>query len=218
MAQEPLLSISEASHLLGVSEAALRQWTDEGKIKAFITPGGHRRYARAELKKFIGSHQKILGVKDLVIELEETARQHGEIAQASLKKMAWYDRLDEEAQEHLADLGRRMLNLIIKYITEPSHREETIKLVRDVGGDHGKTLARLGLPLTDSVEAFLLHRNPIMNAATHLMRKREAFTGRVVEAIPMVAHVMDEALVALEAAHQHYHNNIQADSTGGTTG
>ena len=80
MAQEPLLSISEASHLLGVSEAALRQWTDERKIKAFITPGGHRRYARAELKKFIGSHQKILGVKDLVIELEETAQQHGEIA------------------------------------------------------------------------------------------------------------------------------------------
>ena len=56
MAQEPLLSISEASQLLGVSEGALRQWTDEGKIKAFITPGGHRRYARAELKKLMGSH------------------------------------------------------------------------------------------------------------------------------------------------------------------
>jgi len=218
LAQEPLLSISEASHLLGVSEAALRQWTDEGKIKAFITPGGHRRYARAELKKFIGSHQKTLGVKDLVIELEETAQQHGEIAQASLKKMAWYDRLDAEAQEHLAELGRRMLNLIIKYVTEPSHREETIRLVRDAGGDHGETLARLGLPLTDSVEAFLLHRAPIMNAATHLMKKREAFTGRVVEAIPMVAHVMDEALVALVAVHQRYHNNIQAEGRGSAMG
>lgn len=217
MTQEPLLSISEASQLLGVSDGALRQWTDEGKIKAFITPGGHRRYDRAELKKFISSQPRMLGIKDLAIELEETARQHREIARASLRNTVWYNKLNEEPQVHLADLGRRMLNLIIKYITEPSRREETIRLVRDVGRDHGETLAKLELPLTDSVEAFLLHRDPIMNAVTHLMRKRDAFTGRIVEAMPMVTHVMDKALVALVAAHQQYRNRIQTDSTGGTS-
>ncbi len=217
MAQEPLLSISEASQLLGVSDGALRQWTDEGKIMVFITPGGHRRYARAELKKFMSSQPRMLGVRDLVTELEETARQHRKIAQASLKNTTWYNKLNEESQAHLADLGRRMLNLIIKYITEPSRREETIRLIRDVGRDHGETLARFELPLTDSVEAFLLHRDPIMNSATHLMRKREAFTGRIVEAIPMVAHVMDEALVAVVAAHQQYRNGILTDSNGGTS-
>lgn len=218
MAEESLISISEASQILGVSEAALRQWTDEGKIKAFVTPGGHRRYSRAELRKFIGSHPKMLGIKDLVLELEDTTRIHREIARASLKNTAWYDKLNEESQEHLADLGRRLLNLIIKYITEPSGRAETIQLVRNVGHDHGETLAKLQFPLTDSVEAFLLHRNPIMNAATHLMRKREAFTGRVVEAIPLVAHVMDEALVALVAAHQQYRNGIQGRIEGGAAG
>jgi len=218
LVEEPLISISEASQMLGVSEAALRQWTDEGKIKAFITPGGHRRYSRVELKKFMGSHPRMLGVKDLVIGLEETAQLHREIARSSLKNTTWYSKLDEESQEHLADLGRRLLNLIIKYITEPSHREETIQLVRDVGHDHGETLAKLGMPLTDSVEAFILHRDPIMNAVTHLMRKREAFTGRVVEAIPLVAHVMDEALVALVAAHQQYRNGIQGRIEGGTAG
>jgi excisionase family DNA binding protein len=218
LAEEPLISISEASQLLGVSEAALRQWTDEGKIKAFITPGGHRRYSKVELKKFMGSHPRMLGIKDLVVEIEETTRQHREIARSSLKNTAWYGRLNEEAQGHLADLGRRLLDLIIKYITEPSHRVETIQLIRDIGHDHGETLAKLELPLTDSVEAFLLHRNPIMNAATHLMRKREAFTGRVVEAIPLVAHVMDEALVALVAAHQQLRNGIQGRIEGGAAG
>ena len=218
MAEEPLLSISEASQMLGVSEAALRQWTDEGKIKAFITPGGHRRYSRAGLKKFMGSHPKMLGVKDLAIELEETARLHREIARTSLRKAVWYDRLDGQAEEHLANLGRQLLNLIIKYITEPSRREETIRLARDVGRDHGEMLAKMQLPLTDSVEAFLLHRDPIMNAATHLMRKREAFTGRIVEAIPMVAHVMDEALVALVAAHQQSRDGIQERIEGGAAG
>jgi excisionase family DNA binding protein len=209
-----MLSISEASQLLGVSDAALRQWTDDGKIKAFITPGGHRRYARAGLKKFMNSNPRTLGVKDLVVELAETAPQHREIALASLKEMAWYDRLSKEAQGHLADLGRRMLNLIIKYVTEPSRREKTLQLIRDVGGDHGEALARMELPLTDSVEAFLRHRDPIMHAATHLMRKREGFTGRVVESIPMVGYVMDEALVALVAAHQRYRSGVETNSTG----
>jgi len=215
LAEEPLISISEASQMLGVSEAALRQWTDEGKIKAFITPGGHRRYSRAELKKFTGSHPKMLGIKDLVVELEETARRHRELAQSSLKNMAWYDRINEEVQENLADLGRRLLNLIIKYITEPSRREETMQMVRDVGREHGEMLARLQLPLSDSVEAFLVHRDPILNAATHLMKKREAFTGRIVEAIPLVTHVMDEALVALVAAHQRNRNGIEDRIEGG---
>ena len=214
MEQEPLLSISEASQLLGVSEGALRQWTDERKIKAFITPGGHRRYARTELKKFIKSQSRVLGVRDLVSELEETTRQHREIAKASLKSNAWYNKLNEETQAHLADLGRQMLHLIIKYITEPSHREENLKLIREVGREHGKTLAKFKLPLTDSVESFLLHRDPIINATTQMMKRRDAFSGRVVDAIPMVAHVMDEALVALVSAHQNYRNGIKTDSTG----
>jgi len=213
--QESLVSISEASHILGVSEAALRQWTDEGKIKAFITPGGHRRYSKADLKKFMGSHQRALGIKDLVVELEDTVQAHREISRTSLNTTLWYKQLSAESQEHFADLSRLFLNLIIRYVAEPSKREETIKLARDTGHSFGETLAKLGLPLTDSVEAFILHRDPIMNATTHLMRKREAVTGRVVDAIPLIAHVMDEALVSLVAAHQQYQNLSQSESKGG---
>ena len=206
MSEEPLLSINEASHLLGVSEGSLRQWTDEGKIKAFITPGGHRRYSKTGLKKFTSSHQRILGVKDLITGLEETAQQHREIARISLQQLAWYDRLNGESQEHLADLGKRMLKLIIKYVSEPSHREDTIQTIREVGHDHGQMLAMLDVPLTSSVEVFLMHRDPITGAATSLMKKREAYTGSIIKAIPLVTHAMDEALVALVEAHQQYRN------------
>ena len=89
-------------------------------------------------------------------------------------------------------------------------------MARDIGCGFGETLAKLELPLSDSVEAFILHRDPIMNATTHLMKKREAFTGRVVEAIPLMAHVMDEALVSLVVAHQQYRNGIQSKPEGET--
>ncbi len=217
MSQETLISISEASHILGVSEVTLRQWTDEGKIKVFVTPGGHRRYARADLKKFMSAHPRMLGIKDLVIELEDTIQLHREIARKFLDNTAWYSNLSKESQAQLADLGRRLLSLIIKYVTEPSKRDETIKLAYDSGHNLGETLAKLGLPLTDSVEAFIQHRKPIINATTHLMRKREVLTGRIVEAIPLVDHIMDKALIALVAAHQRQRNEIWSESEGGAT-
>ena len=205
-----MLSISEASQMLSVSEGALRQWTDDGLINAFVTPGGHRRYNEADLKKFMKSHPRMLGLKDLVTGLKATAPKHREVGHIPFEGSRF--KLNREAQEHFSRLGRRILSLIIKYISEPGNRNETIKLIREVGSEHGEVLYKMGLSLTDSVEAFILHRDPIMNAVTHLIRKRDGVTGRVAEAIPLVAHVMDEALVSLVAAHQQYQSSLQRDS------
>lgn len=209
MTQESSVSISEASHILGVSEASLRLWTDEGKIRAFITPGGHRRYSKDDLKKFMSSHLKTLGVKDLVVQLEDTAQVLREITINFLPTTSWYNKLSQESQQCLGGLGRRFLSLIIRYVAEPSKREETIALAHDAGREFGETLAKLGLPLTDSVHAFILHRDPVIRAVTHLMKKREVFAERIVGAIPMVDRVLDEALVSLVAAHQQYRNSHQ---------
>ena len=148
----------------------------------------------------------MLGIKDLVIEIEETVELHREIARKSLSSAPWYNKLTQESQYQMADLGRRLLNIIIKYITEPSRREENILLSRQVGREHGELLANHGLPLADAVEAFLMHREPIQGAVSHLMKKREALSGRVVEAIPLVTVIIDESLLALVAAHQQYRN------------
>lgn len=206
MSKRTLISISEASQILGVSEATLRQWTDEGKIRAFITPGGHRRYSRVEIRQFMGLQQRVHGIKDLVAELEGAVTLHHDIALANFTNTSWYGRLSKESQERLAQFGRRLLNLVIKYITEPGKREETIKLVHNTGNDFGEELAEQGLSLIDSLEAFILHREPVVNAATHLLKRREALSERTVEAIPMVTHIMDEALVSLVAAHQGNRN------------
>ncbi len=208
MPQETLISIHEASQILGVTDVTLRQWTGEGKIKVFITPGGHRRYSRAELRKFMNPQSKTLGIKDLVSELEDSVQLHREISREAVGNTPQH-KLPEGSHEHLAQLGRRLLGLIIKYVTEPARRDETIDMARAVGREHGEMLAELGLPLTDSVEAFLLHRDPIISAATQLMKKKEGFTGRLVEAIPMCTHVMDEALVSLVSAHQQQYKKFK---------
>jgi len=88
------------------------QWTDEGgKIKTFVTPGGHRRYSRTELKRFRSSRARMLGIKDLVIELEDTAQLRREIARTSLSKKPWYRHLNEDLRRHL-DKNQRLLHKI----------------------------------------------------------------------------------------------------------
>lgn len=53
-ADQQWLGRGPASRLLGVSEATLRRWSDSGRLKAFMTPGGHRR-SRAALERLLPS-------------------------------------------------------------------------------------------------------------------------------------------------------------------
>jgi excisionase family DNA binding protein len=60
MSREPVakpldLSISQAARELGVSLGTVRRWSDMGYIKAYRTPGGQRRYSRAQIDEFIRS-------------------------------------------------------------------------------------------------------------------------------------------------------------------
>jgi excisionase family DNA binding protein len=200
--KDELVTISEASRIMGVSEVTLRQWTDEGSIKAFVTPGGHRRYSKAELKKVLSLEHKPLGINDLAVKLGDSASVHREIAAAFLQSVSLYSRLDAESQKRFSSLGRQLLSLIIKYITEVSKQEETLLSIREVGHNFGELTAKLGLPLIDSVQAFTQHRDPIVSVTSHMLKKGDSFSRRLIEAIPLVDRAMDEALVSLVSAHQ----------------
>ena len=204
MKKADLISISEASQILGVNEATLRQWTDEGKLSAFVTPGGHRRYSKSDLKKLTRPGQRVLGIRDLVNELEDTTPRHREIARNFLDSSPQAVKPCKEHQQQLAELGRHLLNLTARYISEPARREQTLDAARDTGRNFGRLLAEMGMPLTASAEAFLTHRELIMQAAANLAGKREALGGRIAEAIPLANRLIDETLIAMIDAHQKY--------------
>jgi excisionase family DNA binding protein len=49
---------SQAARYVGVSLATVRRWTDAGHIDCYRTPGGQRRFSRAQLDQFIASMQR----------------------------------------------------------------------------------------------------------------------------------------------------------------
>ncbi|MBU1084073.1 MAG: helix-turn-helix domain-containing protein [Candidatus Omnitrophica bacterium] len=59
-----IFSISKAAEYVGVFPLTLRNWEKEEKIKAFRTPGGHRRFKQNELDKITGDTK----IKDMLRE------------------------------------------------------------------------------------------------------------------------------------------------------
>jgi len=47
------LTLGQAARFLGVAQSTIRKWSDQGRVPAFYTPGGHRRYRRADLETFL---------------------------------------------------------------------------------------------------------------------------------------------------------------------
>ena len=53
-ANEPdWLTLGQAAKYLGVAQSTIRKWSDSGRVPAFYTPGGHRRYRRGDLDAFL---------------------------------------------------------------------------------------------------------------------------------------------------------------------
>src|SRR5215218_2685914 len=47
------LTLGQAAKYLGVAQSTIRKWSDQGRVPAFYTPGGHRRYRRVDLEQFL---------------------------------------------------------------------------------------------------------------------------------------------------------------------
>src|SRR4029453_16285180 len=47
------LTLGQAATYLGVAQSTVRKWSDSGRLPAFYTPGGHRRFPRADLDSFL---------------------------------------------------------------------------------------------------------------------------------------------------------------------
>ncbi len=48
-ANEALITVGDAAHVLGVSVATMRVWDKQGLLPSMRTLGGHRRYRRSDV-------------------------------------------------------------------------------------------------------------------------------------------------------------------------
>lgn len=54
MTERPLTS-GQVADIFGVTSVTVGEWAESGKLRSFKTPGGHRRFRRADVEEFLAS-------------------------------------------------------------------------------------------------------------------------------------------------------------------
>ena len=164
------LNLSSASTLLGVHPATLRQWADAGKVPAFRTPGGHRRFLREDLRAFLvqASHsapETELDSEEALLDaaLHETRR---ELRQSPPLEQAWYQKFDEAGMEKQRALGRALYEKSIRYLTLPKQRSSFIAEGRKLGTSYARVSLHYQITLMETVRAFQFFRQKLLRAIT----------------------------------------------------
>lgn len=113
------LTLGQAARYLGVAQSTIRKWSDGGRLPAFYTPGGHRRFRRDDLDAFLASSR--LAPTDgaplvLVVDDDERLREY---VRVNLEMEGYEVREAGNAEEGLAVLEEEPPDLVLLDVMMP---------------------------------------------------------------------------------------------------
>jgi excisionase family DNA binding protein len=113
------LTLGQAARFLGVAQSTIRKWSDQGRVPAFYTPGGHRRYRRRDLESFLersGPGGRRAG--PLVLIVDDDARLR-EMVRLSLEVEGYVVREASSADDALGAIEDQAPDLVLLDIVMP---------------------------------------------------------------------------------------------------
>lgn len=201
------LSIHDACLLLGVDPSTLRRWSDSGKVPVFRTPGGHRRYVEADLRRLIGTgprprERARVNRQNLT---DRSLSGYEEQYLRAVRERPWFRSYGTENQDEHRRLGRRLVDLAVRYAAvAPNAGDRSSLLVegRQIGEHYGRSGAEHGLTSAETVEAFLYFRYPVFRAVTSLIEEEELASRRAIRLFSEISNFMDQVLIATVQSHE----------------
>jgi excisionase family DNA binding protein len=207
------VSIRRAAEILGVNQATLRQWTDAGKVQAFTTPGGHRRFFEDELISFIHTRSDSALQPRLAEILLGCRERYEALVRHCLAESSWFQAFDDLARRRFRILGSSMLSLIGAYLTGGRReRDRSLEEGREVASEYGAEAARLGLSLSEATEAFLLFRTPVLEGLNRWLRDLQPHRRQADALARRANHFMDQVLLSMATSHDAYSANQRAEA------
>ncbi len=206
------LTLSEASTLLGIHPITLRSWVDAGMVRAFRTPGGHRRFRRGELVEFMEQQRTQTPNRALTATADQTLeRIRTEIGSSPMRESSWYMQLSDAERARQREMGQRLLGLLLQYVSRQENGGDFLQEARQMAQQYGVTLAHARLGASDLARAFLFFRHMVINATFHASGTPKQADADGVRLLQRINAFMDELLIAtLEAYDQVMQPNASA--------
>ena len=138
-AQPEWLTLGQAAKYLGVAQSTMRKWSDLGRVSAFYTPGGHRRYRRSDLDQFLDrsgpsstTSSSTPGPLVLIVDDDERLREY---VRVNLEAEGYFVREAGSAEDALSALGQESPDLILLDVMMPQvDGWETLRRIQEHTG------------------------------------------------------------------------------------
>jgi excisionase family DNA binding protein len=208
------LGLGPASRLLGISPATLRRWSDAGRIKAYTTPGGHRRFSRTAVEAMLPAERTRRPSMELLGETPDRVwRLLGAHRQGSSSRAPWLPEIDEQQRIEFRAQGRSLATALLAYLDASSSREDRLRLeaCELAAGEYGRVAASAGLSLAEAVEAFLRFRGPFMAEMAGLSRRQRLDTIEATELLQKAEVALDRLLLATMRTHARANASREQD-------
>ena len=162
------LSLKEAAERLNVHNTTLRRWADEGQVPVMLTPGGHRRFAESDIDHI---SQRRHSTRRLGPVEQIWARHALELTREKLmahRHDKWFESYDEATRATSRQLGQHLMSIIVRFMTAADDDDDLLTEAQQVGRQYGDEAKRLGLAITDALQASMFFRDTLIASAIHL--------------------------------------------------
>jgi excisionase family DNA binding protein len=130
------LTLGQAAKYLGVAQSTIRKWSDQERLKAFYTPGGHRRYRRRDLDAFLDRSGRGRATEGgplvLIVDDDDRLREY---VRVNLEMEGYEVREAASAEQGLAVLEEASPDLILLDVMMP--QVDGWEMLRRVQEQHG---------------------------------------------------------------------------------
>ncbi|HIN34509.1 MAG TPA: helix-turn-helix domain-containing protein [Dehalococcoidia bacterium] len=158
------LSLRDACRLLDVSNTTLRQWADNGYLRVYRTPGGHRRFLRDDVESFANAPEQAQEQsREDAIEDSALRKIRRSLSRNDVVKQSWYQSVEEEGKDRMRLFGRRLLSLLLQE-SGRRRRQELLEEAHMLGREYGTEMSERGVSLKDTIEAFVFFRTMVLDS------------------------------------------------------
>jgi excisionase family DNA binding protein len=196
--QTQWLTLKDASEFLGVHFTTLRAWADGGEIRVFRTPGGHRRFSLADLRRFLDERatQGLVKSETALVEAA-VGLVRRELESLPQEQANWNHPLsDEAANNSRRHRGRQLFTLAITYVMKPSQRPRLMEEGRKLGREYGREARQSNVGLAATGRAVRFFRSQLIQA----VRSEEQSGGMDADDVRiqwLIDQFLDEVLYAV---------------------
>jgi len=200
------LSLGPASRLLGVDPDTLRRWANEGRIEAFTTAGGHRRFDRATVERILEArrHDATVRLATLGATTSRLSRAYRRGYSSASDVGDVRDAVPVAERDAFRDGGRALVGALLAHLDAPDElsRHAAEEAASAETEDLARRLAAATIPLAEAVSLFVAARRPFLNELGVIARRRSLDPDRLAAIYDSSSALLDRLLLRLVAVHQ----------------